>query len=76
MNTYSKSDFIYTSCYCEENVYKLCELLNEKFSIPLSRIYAVFISNENKQVKISKFILNFNKWIQIFKNGFSYFCDY
>jgi len=50
MNTFSKRDFIYTSCYCEENVYKLCETLHEKFSIPLSRIYAIFISNEDKQV--------------------------
>ncbi|KAG4097953.1 hypothetical protein H8356DRAFT_1674692 [Neocallimastix lanati (nom. inval.)] len=50
MDKFSKSDFIYTSCYCEENVYKLCELLNKKFSIPLSKIYAVFISNEDKQV--------------------------
>ncbi|ORX83164.1 hypothetical protein BCR32DRAFT_326488 [Anaeromyces robustus] len=50
MNTYKKEDFIYTSCYCEENVYKLCEKLNKNFSIPLSRIYAVFISNEDKEV--------------------------
>ncbi|OUM57742.1 hypothetical protein PIROE2DRAFT_17174 [Piromyces sp. E2] len=49
MKTFEKKDFIYTSCYCEENVYKLCEKLHRRFFIPLSRIYAVFISNEDKQ---------------------------
>jgi hypothetical protein len=51
-----QTDFVYTPCYCEvhppprcglqveENVYKLCEKLNN------DSIYAVFISNATKSV--------------------------
>ncbi len=40
----------YTACYCEENVYKLCNTLVEKQEAKLSDLYAVFISNLNKVV--------------------------
>lgn len=39
-------DCVYTAFYCEENVYKLCEQL-ETLSCEL---YAVFVSNQHKQV--------------------------
>lgn len=39
-------DFAYTACYCEENVYKLCERL----LVQPGEVYAVFVSNRDKQV--------------------------
>lgn len=42
---------IYTSCYCEENVYLLCrEFLGRKEVCERWEVWAVFISNENKTV--------------------------
>jgi protein N-terminal glutamine amidohydrolase len=45
---------IYTSCYCEENVYKLCKTLSETelFTEKKIEIYAVFISNPEKKSMI------------------------
>ncbi|XP_060064684.1 protein N-terminal glutamine amidohydrolase-like [Ylistrum balloti] len=42
----------YTSCYCEENVWKLCEHVKEKNPDRLAYCYCVFISNENKQIPL------------------------
>ena len=47
----------YTSCYCEENVWKLCEEIERRFGNDeagdrLSRCFAVFISNPTKSVPI------------------------
>ena len=45
-----REDQIYTKCYCEENVWKLCERLGqESFD---SAAYAVFISNEGQTVPL------------------------
>lgn len=38
--------YVYTACYCEENVYKLCEQLVHQSA----ELYAVFVSNSHKQV--------------------------
>ena len=46
MPPFSREHFEYTSCYCEENVYKLAEKLATLDSVNDS--YAVFISNEQK----------------------------
>ncbi|XP_029447837.1 protein N-terminal glutamine amidohydrolase isoform X2 [Rhinatrema bivittatum] len=44
----SRTDCIYTSCYCEENVWKLCEYIRDHNYSALEQFYAVFISNDNK----------------------------
>jgi len=46
-----KEELIYTSCYCEENVWKLIEHVVDK-NVPSDELFAVFISNENKTVPI------------------------
>eukprot|EP01103_Thecamoeba_quadrilineata_P008522 TRINITY_DN1825_c0_g1_i2.p1 TRINITY_DN1825_c0_g1~~TRINITY_DN1825_c0_g1_i2.p1 ORF type:complete len:214 (-),score=23.35 TRINITY_DN1825_c0_g1_i2:23-664(-) len=38
----------YTSCYCEENIYKLCEKVLDAGDP--SKYYAVFVSNQKKEV--------------------------
>nr|XP_015213295.1 PREDICTED: protein N-terminal glutamine amidohydrolase [Lepisosteus oculatus] len=48
--TPSRQDCIYTSCYCEENVWKLCEHIMTRKQYPEDGVYAVFISNERKMV--------------------------
>ncbi|XP_069051007.1 protein N-terminal glutamine amidohydrolase [Lepisosteus oculatus] len=52
--TPSRQDCIYTSCYCEENVWKLCEHIMTRKQYPEDGVYAVFISNERKMVPIWK----------------------
>ncbi|XP_062870296.1 protein N-terminal glutamine amidohydrolase [Trichomycterus rosablanca] len=49
-----REECIYTSCYCEENVWKLCEHVKIKNPCPIDEIYAVFISNKNKTIPIWK----------------------
>nr|XP_057903029.1 protein N-terminal glutamine amidohydrolase-like isoform X1 [Doryrhamphus excisus] len=44
----------YTSCYCEENVWKLCELIGKEGSAPLEEIFVVFISNDNRTIPLWK----------------------
>uniref|UniRef100_A0A8D1FF94 Protein N-terminal glutamine amidohydrolase n=1 Tax=Sus scrofa TaxID=9823 RepID=A0A8D1FF94_PIG len=39
---------VYNSCYCEENIWKLCEYIKNHDQYPLEECYAVFISNERK----------------------------
>eukprot|EP01100_Stratorugosa_tubuloviscum_P014297 TRINITY_DN7566_c0_g1_i1.p1 TRINITY_DN7566_c0_g1~~TRINITY_DN7566_c0_g1_i1.p1 ORF type:complete len:229 (-),score=76.72 TRINITY_DN7566_c0_g1_i1:143-778(-) len=48
---FPKSQQIYTSCYCEENVYKLCEKI-ETLNGNLNLYKVAFISNPNKSVAI------------------------
>ncbi|XP_063307157.1 protein N-terminal glutamine amidohydrolase [Pelobates fuscus] len=43
---------IYTSCYCEENVWKLCEYIRDHHPHILEEFSAVFISNLNKTIPI------------------------
>lgn len=47
-----KKDCIYTSCYCEENVWRLCEHVKNKGTFPLEECYAVFISNDKRMVPL------------------------
>ncbi|XP_061752635.1 protein N-terminal glutamine amidohydrolase [Nerophis ophidion] len=42
----------YTSCYCEENVWKVCELIRKEKSFPLEEFFVIFISNDNKKVPL------------------------
>ncbi|XP_028917757.1 protein N-terminal glutamine amidohydrolase isoform X1 [Ornithorhynchus anatinus] len=44
----------YSSCYCEENIWKLCEYIQNRNRYPLEEFYAVFISNERRMVPIWK----------------------
>lgn len=52
--TPSRNQCVYTSCYCEENVWKLCEYIKNQRHCPLEEVYAVFISNERKKIPIWK----------------------
>ncbi|XP_048363966.1 protein N-terminal glutamine amidohydrolase [Sphaerodactylus townsendi] len=45
---------VYTSCYCEENVWKLCEYVRSQNQYPLEEFYAVFISNDRRMVPLWK----------------------
>ncbi|XP_061905275.1 protein N-terminal glutamine amidohydrolase isoform X7 [Entelurus aequoreus] len=42
----------YTSCYCEENVWKVCEFIRKEKSFPLEEFFVIFISNDNKMVPL------------------------
>ncbi len=45
------TDYTYTRCYCEENVYLLCrDLLGRKEVCERWEVWVAFISNENKTV--------------------------
>ncbi|XP_030363145.1 protein N-terminal glutamine amidohydrolase isoform X1 [Strigops habroptila] len=44
----------YTSCYCEENVWKLCEYIRSQDRYPTEEFYAVFISNDRRMIPLWK----------------------
>lgn len=45
------ADYIYTRCYCEENVYLLCKtFMGRKDVCERWDVWVLFISNENKTV--------------------------
>lgn len=46
------SECLYASCYCEENVYKLCEHVKNISLSDLKNCHAVFISNRKKVVPL------------------------
>ncbi|XP_065574626.1 protein N-terminal glutamine amidohydrolase-like [Artemia franciscana] len=46
------SECIYTSCYCEENVWHLCSWVRTHRPEEISRCSAVFISNSKKQIPL------------------------
>lgn len=48
----TKSDCIYTKCYCEENVWHLCDYVRQHQLKKLGNCFVVFISNENKTVPL------------------------
>ncbi|OQR78461.1 protein N-terminal glutamine amidohydrolase-like [Tropilaelaps mercedesae] len=48
----SKEQLMYTACYCEENIYKLCELIKDRESDLLDSCYVAFISNASQTVPI------------------------
>ncbi|XP_071356274.1 protein N-terminal glutamine amidohydrolase isoform X4 [Trachinotus anak] len=52
--TPSRENCVYTSCYCEENVWKLCEFVREDRTAPLEQLFVVFISNKNRMVPLWK----------------------
>lgn len=52
--TSPRNECVYTSCYCEENVWKLCEYIRDKGTCPLDEVYAIFISNERRMIPIWK----------------------
>ncbi|XP_044027927.1 protein N-terminal glutamine amidohydrolase [Siniperca chuatsi] len=52
--TPSRESCVYTSCYCEENVWKLCEFVRTERTAPLEELFVVFISNENRMVPLWK----------------------
>lgn len=52
--TPSRETCVYTSCYCEENVWKLCEFVREEGTASLEELLVVFISNENRMVPLWK----------------------
>ncbi|XP_077127291.1 protein N-terminal glutamine amidohydrolase isoform X2 [Ranitomeya variabilis] len=43
-----RRDCCYTSCYCEENVWKLCERIRERTPGALPECYTVFLSNDHR----------------------------
>nr|XP_019961914.1 PREDICTED: protein N-terminal glutamine amidohydrolase isoform X2 [Paralichthys olivaceus] len=46
--TPTRENCVYSSCYCEENVWKLCEFVKKERTAPLEHLSVVFISNENR----------------------------
>ncbi|XP_025835216.1 protein N-terminal glutamine amidohydrolase [Agrilus planipennis] len=47
-----QADCSYVSCYCEENVYKLCQDVKNKHPSELQNCYVVFISNASRTVPL------------------------
>lgn len=47
-----KEECVYTSCYCEENIWKLCDMIRVRYPDKLSQCFAVFISNDQRKVPI------------------------
>ncbi|XP_072021014.1 protein N-terminal glutamine amidohydrolase-like [Amphiura filiformis] len=43
---------VYTSCYCEENIWKLCEHISTTRPEELCHCYAAFISNDQRMVPL------------------------
>ncbi|KAG2382850.1 hypothetical protein C9374_004817 [Naegleria lovaniensis] len=41
-----KTQCIYTHCYCEENIWKLCERMKTENPLELDNCYAIFLSSE------------------------------
>jgi hypothetical protein len=57
----SRSNCVYTSCYCEENVWWLCESLRlysatatAAPAFDMAHVYAVFVSNPSRTVPLWK----------------------
>lgn len=49
---FDRDTCVYTACYCEENIWKLCESWKSKDPTHLPYLSAVFISNERRQIPI------------------------
>nr|CAD7264136.1 unnamed protein product [Timema shepardi] len=47
-----KSACVYTSCYCEESVWKLCEDVNKRHPTQLQHCHIVFVSNDQRTVPL------------------------
>ena len=48
----SRSDCLYTACYCEENVYLLAQALQPRLDAQLQDLFVVFVSNHGKLVPL------------------------
>lgn len=46
----TKYDLKYTRCYCEENIYLLCQEIKEKQNDLLKCCSVIYISNDNRMV--------------------------
>ncbi|XP_034016582.1 protein N-terminal glutamine amidohydrolase [Thalassophryne amazonica] len=49
-----RENCVYTSCYCEENVWKLCEFVRTEGTTGLDQVFVVFISNDKRMVPLWK----------------------
>ncbi|XP_070535631.1 protein N-terminal glutamine amidohydrolase-like [Ptychodera flava] len=49
-----RDNCMYTSCYCEENVWKLCEYIKASHAERLQQLFVIFVSNENRTVPLWK----------------------
>ncbi|KAI8989463.1 N-terminal glutamine amidase-domain-containing protein [Pilobolus umbonatus] len=45
-----RDSLIYTSHYCEENIYMLCKTINEKYPELIDDCTVIFISNEERKI--------------------------
>ncbi len=67
-----KASLAYTYCYCEENIWKLCDRLRELHH-DLSEFSVVFVSNGNDFIYVDIiFLINTfleNKTVPFFKQG-------
>nr|CAG4646524.1 EOG090X0C0Q [Macrothrix elegans] len=52
MAVLQKSDCVYTSCYCEENIWHICKILRDRNHSLLGSSYAVFISNDMEAIPL------------------------
>lgn len=48
----SREECVYTSCYCEENVWHLCSAVRDKQPEELGSCYCVFISNSDQAIPL------------------------
>ena len=79
----NKEEVPYTSCYCEENVYKLGEVIANRDLSKLENTYAIFVTSTNMQVPVwcqqaSKSELKPVVWdyhVILLYNGFIYDLD-
>ncbi|KAL8624670.1 hypothetical protein ACOMHN_038216 [Nucella lapillus] len=47
-----REDCVYTCCYCEENVWKLCEHMKNHHEAEVRNCFVVFISNTDKRIPV------------------------
>ncbi|XP_014208201.1 protein N-terminal glutamine amidohydrolase [Copidosoma floridanum] len=47
-----RSDCVYTSCFCEENVWKLCQDIENRHPTELKYCHVAFVSNQNRTVPL------------------------
>ncbi|KAJ0003776.1 hypothetical protein NQD34_008874 [Periophthalmus magnuspinnatus] len=52
MKTPRREDCVYTSCYCEENVWHLCSWFRSEAEVQLQELYVLFISNHHRTVPL------------------------
>ncbi|KAI7868560.1 N-terminal glutamine amidase-domain-containing protein [Spinellus fusiger] len=57
-----KKALVYTSHYCEENIYQLCKTVQEKNSALLKDLTVIFISNEQRSIPLWKQNMCRNEW--------------